>query len=160
MLMRCAWAVQVNLNAVDIFDGTSGRWMTAALSVARGNLAATSLPNQGLAFFAGGNFGTHYILFFWELLILQDGVMWESGGHVLRGRRRALRCWRWMLMRCAWAGGSTNAVDIFDGTSGRWMTAALSVPRGYLAATSLPNQGLAMFAGGGTYCILFWELLI
>ena len=41
-------------NAVDIFDGSSGRWSTAVLSVARFNLAATSLPNQGLAIFAGG----------------------------------------------------------------------------------------------------------
>jgi len=32
----------------------SGAWSTAALSVARLNLAATSLPNQGLAIFAGG----------------------------------------------------------------------------------------------------------
>jgi hypothetical protein len=39
---------------VDIFDGSSGRWSTAVLSVARSGLAATSLPNQGLAIFAGG----------------------------------------------------------------------------------------------------------
>jgi hypothetical protein len=32
----------------------SSAWSTAALSVARGGLAATSLPNQGLAIFAGG----------------------------------------------------------------------------------------------------------
>jgi hypothetical protein len=32
--------------------------------------------------------------------------------------------------------------------SSAWSTAALSVDRGYLAATSLPNQGLAIFAGG------------
>jgi hypothetical protein len=46
-----------------------------------------------------------------------------------------------------------NAVDIFNATSGRWTTAALSVARRYLAATSLPEQGLAIFAGGlnGTY---------
>jgi hypothetical protein len=31
---------------------------------------------------------------------------------------------------------------------GAWSTAALSVGRRYLAATSLPNQGLAIFAGG------------
>jgi hypothetical protein len=66
-----------------------------------------------------------------------------------------------MLMRCAGAGGSSgwsNAVDIFDATSGRWKTAALSVARYGLAATSLPNQGLALFAGGlisGTYGIMF-----
>jgi hypothetical protein len=65
-----------------------------------------------------------------------------------------------MLMRCAGAGAGvvSKAVDIFNGTSGLWTTAALSVARGYLAATSLPNQGLAIFAGGttsGTYFILF-----
>ena len=47
-------------------------------------------------------------------------------------------------------GGGSNVLDIFDGSSGRWSTAVLSVARGYLAATSLPNQGLAIFAGGGT----------
>ena len=41
-------------NVVDIFDANSGRWSTAALSEARVNLAATSLPSQGLAIFAGG----------------------------------------------------------------------------------------------------------
>ena len=47
-------------------------------------------------------------------------------------------------------GGGSNVVDIFDGSSGRWSTAALSVARNDLAATSLPNQGLAIFAGGST----------
>ena len=45
-------------------------------------------------------------------------------------------------------GGGSNVVDIFDGSSGRWSTAVLSVARFGLAATSLPNQGLAIFAGG------------
>jgi hypothetical protein len=35
-------------------SGTSGRWSTAALSQARYGLAATSLPNAGVAIFAGG----------------------------------------------------------------------------------------------------------
>jgi hypothetical protein len=52
-------------------------------------------------------------------------------------------------MRCAGLGFS-NVVDIFNSTSGRWTTAALSVARIYLAATSLPEQGLAIFAGGWT----------
>ncbi len=46
--------------------------------------------------------------------------------------------------------GFSNAVDIFDVVSGAWSTAALSVARQYLAATSLPNLGLAIFAGGGS----------
>ena len=54
--MQCAESFVVS-NAVDIFDLTSGRWTTAALSVARCNLSATSLPEQGLAIFAGGYIG-------------------------------------------------------------------------------------------------------
>ncbi len=48
------------MNVVDIFNVTSGTWSTAALSQARSDLAATSLPNAGVAFFAGGGFGTSF----------------------------------------------------------------------------------------------------
>jgi hypothetical protein len=53
-LMPCAEDGNVNSNAVDIFNVTSGTWSTAALSVARGWFAATSLTNVGVAIFAGG----------------------------------------------------------------------------------------------------------
>ena len=49
--MPCA---DVAVDSVDIFNAASGIWTTAALSVARYFLAATSLPNVGLAIFAGG----------------------------------------------------------------------------------------------------------
>ena len=41
-------------NVVDIFNVRAGTWSTAALSQARQNLAATSLPDAGVAIFAGG----------------------------------------------------------------------------------------------------------
>jgi hypothetical protein len=53
-----------------------------------------------------------------------------------------------MLMRFAGRYGYSNAVDIFNAASGSWSTAALSVARSDLAATSLPDQELAIFAGG------------
>ena len=56
------------------------------------------------------------------------------------------------LMRCAVGSGYSNAVDIFNVTSGAWSTAALSVARKYLSATSLPNVGVAIFAGGNRTC--------
>ncbi len=59
MLMRFADGSGSSSNTVDIFNATSGKWITAALSVARSDLAATSLPDQGLAIFAGGIFGMH-----------------------------------------------------------------------------------------------------
>jgi len=52
--MPCAGASSAIVNTVDIFNARSGIWTTAALSVAREALAATSLPNDGLAIFAGG----------------------------------------------------------------------------------------------------------
>jgi hypothetical protein len=54
--MCCAGPSSV-FNAVDMFNATSGLWTTAALSVARFDIAATSLPEQALAIFAGGDTG-------------------------------------------------------------------------------------------------------
>ena len=57
--MRCAG--NFVSNTVDIFNAMSGVWTNATLSVARYVLAATSLPNEGLAIFAGG-LGASYVL--------------------------------------------------------------------------------------------------
>jgi len=56
-------------------------------------------------------------------------------------------------MLCA-AGGWTafNAVDIFNVIECTWSTAVLSLPRAMIAATSLPNLGIAIFAGGRGMC--------
>ncbi len=53
-LMPCAVNSVLYYNVVDIFNVTAGTWSTAALSQARQNLAATSLPDAGVAIFAGG----------------------------------------------------------------------------------------------------------
>ncbi len=56
-----------------------------------------------------------------------------------------------MLISChlnAGGSGHFDVVDIFDANAGAWHTAQLSVARCRLAATSLPSQGLALFAGG------------
>jgi hypothetical protein len=65
------------------------------------------------------------------------------------------------LMPCAAGGVGSNAVDIFNGKSGAWSTAALSVARHSLAATSLPNLGVAIFAGGeGTCCHVDFRIFV
>jgi hypothetical protein len=53
-----------------------------------------------------------------------------------------------MLMLLAGLYGYSMTVDIFNAKAGGWSTAALSVARSDLAATSLPDRGLAIFAGG------------
>ena len=60
------------------------------------------------------------------------------------------------LMPCA----VSSVVDIFNVTAGTWSTAALSQARQYLAATSLPDAGVAIFAGGEcTSCDVFvWRV--
>ncbi len=49
-------------------------------------------------------------------------------------------------MRVTAGGGRSNAVDLYNSTSGTWSTAQLSVARDGLAATSVGN--VAIFAGG------------
>jgi hypothetical protein len=55
-LMPCAAGRYVFSSVVDIFNVRAGTWSTAALSQARGFVAATSLPDAGVAIFAGGHF--------------------------------------------------------------------------------------------------------
>jgi hypothetical protein len=55
---------------------------------------------------------------------------------------------RLLVPLLAVVGGLSDVVDIFDGNAGTWHTAQLSVARYRLSATSLPSQGLALFAGG------------
>jgi hypothetical protein len=82
--MRCAANASVAFNTVDIFNATSGVWTTAALSVARAYLAATSLPNEGLAIFAGGEGGASYVL----MPVIAGVGVWEVEG-VWEGQRVA-----------------------------------------------------------------------
>jgi hypothetical protein len=63
------------------------------------------------------------------------------------------------LMPCTADNRESNAVDIFNVTSPTWSTAALSVGRSNLAATSLPNVRVAIFAGGEcTCCYVYFRI--
>jgi hypothetical protein len=80
-------------NAVDLYNGASGTWSTAQLSVARWGPAATSVGN--VAIFAGGVGGKCRLTLFDEGLLfgltsLGDGVTFAC----LSVRRFALLCLR------------------------------------------------------------------
>ena len=80
---------------------------------------------------------------------------------MLEGARVALLIACASLMPCAAGSVYSNAVDIFNVMSGAWSTAALSVARNDLAATSLPNVGVAIFAGGlGTLCHVDFRIFV
>ncbi len=51
-------------------------------------------------------------------------------------------------MHACFSFGSAKAQPFLDLTEETWSTASLSAARSNLAATSLPNDGVAMFAGG------------
>ncbi len=53
-LMHCAVGTDFYSSVVDIFNVRAGTWSTAALSQARTGLSSTSLPDAGVAIFAGG----------------------------------------------------------------------------------------------------------
>jgi hypothetical protein len=145
-LIPCA-AGTGNSKTVDIFNVVSGAWSTAALSVARYALAATSLPNHGVAIFAGGfcTCSHVYVRIFAFCVVRVGNGMLEWAGVAL-----LIACAS--LTPCAADTGNSNAVDIFNVTSGAWSTSALSAARGFLAATSLPNLGVVVFAGGQGTC--------
>ncbi len=55
----------------------------------------------------------------------------------------------------ATADGVSNVVDVYNGTTGAWSTAQLSVARDNLAAASVGN--VALFAGGYNGIALLWR---
>jgi hypothetical protein len=66
---------------------------------------------------------------------------------------RALHYWRQMLMRFADDFQVIHFVDIFNANNGMWavrFSPDYGEARSDLVATSLPDQGLAIFAGGST----------
>ena len=56
-----------------------------------------------------------------------------------------------VMLLCSVAGAAARRVAVSDSV-GAWSTAALSQNRYGLAATSLPNSGVAIFAGGYSTC--------
>jgi hypothetical protein len=133
-------------NVVDIFNVMTGAWSTAVLSVARYSVAATSLPNAGVAIFAGGESTCCFV----RLSCYRMGLG-ARGMHAC-GECGVMMTCASLMPSAAAAFFASNVVDIFNVTTGAWSTAVLSVGRFGLAATSLPNAGVAIFAGGGTCC--------
>ena len=75
-------------NAVDLYNGASGTWSTAQLSVARSSLAATSVGN--VAIFAGGTAGNCSLTLFVEGLLF--GLMRVGDCVTFACLRRAACC--------------------------------------------------------------------
>ena len=75
-------------NAVDLYNGASGQWSFAQLSVARHSLGATSVGN--MAIFAGGEGGNCGLTLFVDGLLF--GLMSVGDGVTFACLRRAACC--------------------------------------------------------------------
>jgi hypothetical protein len=133
----------VSFDAVDIFHATTNKWSTASLSAARSNIAATSLPTHGVAIFAGSG-GTLSYVFSCSAVRPSCSV---TKMHLLHEVCLVLYVFISEPFKDFFTPAS-NTVDIFNAATSLWSTAVMSVARGSLAATSLPNLGIAIFAGG------------
>ena len=75
-------------------------WTTAALSVARLNPAATSLPNDGLAIFAGGLSASCVSMAF-----IAGVAVWGGGGCVLGAKFAASAIAYYLIIAQLWIFG-------------------------------------------------------
>jgi hypothetical protein len=160
--LRMALAI-VMLSSACCVSMAQGTWSTAQLSVGRYELAATSVGN--VAIFAGGWTGNCSFALFvegmlYEVMRVGDAVTFEC----LRRAACCLLCMRCRrlphhVIMCVTADfGYSKAVDLYNGASGTWSTAQLSVARASFAATSVGN--VAIFAGGNCSFTLFVEGLL
>ena len=137
-------------NVVDIYNTTTSTWSTAALSQARSALAAGSVGNQVV--FGGGDTdsgGSNVVDIYntstgsWSTATLSQArdqlAATAVGSLVLFGGGE--------IEPPGVAGVPSNAVDIYNTSTGSWSTATLSQARNNLAAASVGD--LAFFAGGG-----------
>ena len=130
-------------NVTDLYDGNTGKWSTAQLSVARAGLAATSVGS--VAIFAGGGpfyKGAYYFKKGWVSSWLRAEYLRVPICLVTLPRRRS----------CLIPASSDSsrvgsvAVDVYNSATNSWSTALLSVGRFVFAATSV--RDVAVFAGG------------
>jgi len=140
---------------VDIYDAETGQWSTAALSQARAWLAATTVGNKAL--FAGG--GSYYDGDYHRSNVVDiydaDTGQWSTA--TLSQARGFLHLSAATIGPYAiFAGGrvsgsknmgvTSDVVDIYNADTGQWSTAALSLTRYGISATTV--GGMALFAGG------------
>ncbi len=130
-----------------------------SLSIARSDISASSLPAQGLAFFAGGQLEGFDSSNAVDIFDAKSGS-WSTA--VLRVARWALSVSSLSeLGLVLFAGGAINysnpshetfsnskTVDIYNWNDGSWSNAFMSEARSYLISATLPNYALAIFAGG------------
>jgi hypothetical protein len=137
---------------VDIYNASSRTWSSSQLNEARSLLSATSLPNLGVAIFAGGKSTSCCVCFNCcssrGVRVNCDGLVWEKGCVLVLCALLNSLIIIIIIIRHTGDSSRSNVVDILNVKAGTWSTAKLSEPRSNIQAKSLPNLGVAIFAGG------------
>jgi len=122
-----------------------------ALSISRGFLAGTSLPDQGLAFFGGGKDITSAID---NVDVYNANTNQWTILHLTVPRQLLAASYYIKENLVFFAGGcsfrcdvSYDVVDIYNANTSMWTTSKLSIQRNSLAAASI-GDGYVLFAGG------------
>ncbi|MDB5323571.1 MAG: kelch repeatcontaining protein [Phycisphaerales bacterium] len=136
-------------SVVDIYDSTTNRWSTAALSLARYQIVAATAGHKAL--FAGGVTPTDPVNNVVDIYDADTGHWSTAALSQARGGFAAATVGKLALF----AGGGltdsngavvlSNVVDIYDGASGQWSTATLSQARSDMSAVTVGSK--VVFAG-------------
>jgi hypothetical protein len=140
-------------DAVDQYDSSTGTWSQANLSLARQLLCGVSVGD--LALFAGG-WNSNMSGSLSRVDVYDSGTGAWSTAELSRARYSLAGTA--VGSKAIFAGGNeakvnsgsipSDAVDIYDASTGAWSVASLSVKRRSLAAASVGGE--AIFAGGRT----------
>ena len=141
-----------NLNVysnIDVFSIVKNEWSQLYLSINRSQLAATSLPNKGIVFFAGGWDGNNNP---YNVIDVFDFVKNKNYQLYLSQYRYALCATSIPSGLVFFAGGTgynnypINTIDIYDANTGKMSIKLLQYPREYMVSLSINNY--IFFAGG------------
>jgi hypothetical protein len=163
---NCGVAAGYCCRHVDMYKADSNTWtvFSTGLSVGRCNLAAASLPSQGLIFFAGGYSYSeqtgHALSLDIDVYNAISNTWAVAPNGLSRGRFRLVGVSLPSQGLILFAGGqedpggrsTSRVIDTYNVNTNAWtpLATGLSPGREKPAAVSFPSQGLAFFAGGWT----------
>jgi hypothetical protein len=146
-------SITIPSTRVDIYNTTTNTWSTAELSRARYEMSTVTAGNK--IFFAGGLDGSpnsiasvdiyDVVTNTWSTAQLSQG---RAGLAAASVGNKVMFAGGYYYMNAFGDLIFTNTVDIYDMVLNAWSTAALSMPRGLLTATTAGNK--VYFAGGVT----------
>jgi len=137
-------------NTVDIYFNKLNKWVIGNLTVARYDMAATTLENRGLVFFAGGC--SSVFEKYSDVIDIFDAIKGNWRLQYLTNPKGFLFAVSLVNKDMVFFGGGISkkeddVIDIYHGR-GIWMMHKLEMARSHLQAVSFPEECILVIAGG------------